>query len=146
MEKRLTTDALMKRLYRTKKLNHFIENYKDSMEEETLGAFLGRYLEEHALTMAGAIRQAQIERSYGYQIFRGIRLPSRDKVLQLAFGMRMNVEDTERMLRIAGKSPLYPRLKRDAVIVFCLKEGITLEETQEYLAKYGLSALGEIES
>ena len=88
------------------------------------------------------IEQAQIERTYGHQLFNGTRRPSRDKVLQLALGMGLNVDETQQLLRAALKSPLYPRLKRDAVVLFGLQKGLPLLAVQESLTKYGLSLLG----
>ena len=89
------------------------------------------------------IQQAQIDRTYGYQLFNGTRRPSRDKVLQLALGMGLSLEETQHLLQAAGRSPLYPRLKRDAVLIFCLKNGYDLMETQEMLGKYDITLLGE---
>ena len=60
---------------------------------------------------AQVIERSQIERTYGHQLFNGTRRPSRDKVLQLALGLGLSVDETQRLLRAAGKSPLYPRLK-----------------------------------
>lgn len=143
---RVSTDALMKSLFRTKKLNNFMKHYGDRLEDGNISEFLTQYCQEHGRNISKAIRNAQIDRSYGYQIFRGIRMPSRDKLLQLAFGLCMSVEDAGKMLRIAGKSPLYPRIRRDAVLIFCLKEKKSLEEAQELLAQYELSMLGEIDT
>ena len=58
----------------------------------------------------------------------------------------MSVEDAGKMLREAGKSPLYPRIRRDAVLIFCLKEKKSLEEAQELLAQYEISMLGEVDT
>lgn len=91
------------------------------------------------------IQRANIERGYGHQIFRGIREPSRDKVLQLAFGFGLNVPEAQRLLRAAEKSPLYPRLKRDAAILFCINRGESLVQMQLLLSELGLSPLGGAE-
>ena len=92
---------------------------------------------------ARVIGQSQIERTYGHQLFNGTRRPSRDKVLQLALGLGLSVEDAQRLLRAAGKSQLYPRLKRDAVILYGIQNKLSILAVQECLTKYGLSLLGE---
>ncbi len=145
-EKRVSTDTLMKSLFRTKKLGNFMKHYGNRLEDGNISEYLTQYCREHGRSISKAIRDAQIDRSYGYQIFRGIRIPSRDKLLQLAFGLRMSVEDAGKMLREAGKSPLYPRIRRDAVLIFCLKEKKSLEEAQELLAQYEISMLGEVDT
>jgi hypothetical protein len=72
----------------------------------------------------------------------GTRQPSRDKVLQLAFGLRLTVDEAQRLLRAADKSPLYPRLKRDAVVLFALNKSLSILETQNLLSGEGLTPLG----
>jgi len=88
------------------------------------------------------IRQSGIERSYGHQLFNGTRNPSRDKVIQLAFGLQLDTEGTQKLLKIAQKSPLYPRIKRDAVVLFCLSHHKDILETQSVLHSLGLTLLG----
>ena len=91
---------------------------------------------------AQAIERSQIERTYGHQLFNGTRRPSRDKVIQLALGFGLNVDETQRLLRSAGKSPLYPRLKRDAAILYGIQKKLSILAVQEILTKYGLTLLG----
>ena len=100
--------------------------------------------EERGLVPEQVILRAEIDRTYGHQLFSGVRRPSRDKVIQLALGMELGVEDTQKLLRAAGKSELYPRLKREAVILYCLRKGASVLDTQELLSRYGFSLLGSL--
>lgn len=145
-EGRVSTDTLMRRVMKAHRLDLFLEQNEENLEEISLQDHLKELCKERGLIAAQVISDAQIERSYGYQIFRGIRKPSRDKILQIALGMHLNMEETSKLLRIAGRSPLYARLKRDAVIAYCLKEQLSVYQTQEYLGEYGLSLLGEVDS
>ena len=95
---------------------------------------------------AQVIERSQIERTYGHQLFNGTRRPSRDKVLQLALGLGLSVDETQRLLRAAGKSPLYPRLKRDAVILYGIGKKLPIFTVQENLTKYGLTLLGGLKN
>lgn len=63
-------------------------------------------------------------------------------MLQLAFGLGVGVEETQRLLRLADRSPLYPKLRRDAIILYCLNRRKTLAETQELLQSMELTILG----
>ena len=45
-------------------------------------------------------------RNYAYQLFNGTRKPSRDKVIQLAFGFGLSVDDTQELLKVARQAPL----------------------------------------
>ena len=90
-----------------------------------------------------AILRAGIERTYGHQLFNGTRKPSRDKVIQLAFGLGLGLDGAQELLKVARKSPLYPRIKRDAAIIYCLQHGCSFFETQAALQALGLTLLGE---
>ena len=75
-------------------------------------------------------------------MFTGKRNPSRDTVIKLAFAMRADVAQTQEMLKIARKSVLYPRIKRDTVIIYCLHNHISLVDTELILEDLDLPNLG----
>ena len=88
------------------------------------------------------IRRAAIERSFGHALFRGDRKPSRDTVLQLAFGFEADVKLAQSLLRHAGHSTLYPKVPRDTVVGYCLIHKTSLIETQQLLMELGLPLIG----
>ena len=88
------------------------------------------------------ILRAGIERSFGHALFRGDRKPSRDTVLQLAFGFGADVELTQTLLKRAQHSTLHPRVRRDVVISYALMHGKSFEAAQCSLSDYGLPLLG----
>ena len=63
-------------------------------------------------------------------------------MLQLAFAMEANLAQAQEMLKIAHRSPLYPRIKRDTVIIYSLHNHISLIDTQIILQDLGLPLLG----
>ncbi|MCM1309232.1 MAG: XRE family transcriptional regulator, partial [Butyrivibrio sp.] len=104
---------------------------------------LKRLCSEKHTVAERVINAADIDRTYGHQIFNGTRNPSRDKVIQLAFGFGLNVEETQGLLRAAGKSALYPRIKRDAAIIFAISKKMPLTETQIFLTSLDIAIIGE---
>ena len=58
-------------------------------------------------------------------------------MLQLVFGMRLTLRESDRLLKVAGVSPLYCKSRRDAIIIFCLDKGCTLREVNEELFRFG---------
>ena len=143
MSEKVTTDTLLKRLFRTKNLTAFLRRNEANLSPADFQTLLRALSDERGLSPERVIQQAQIDRTYGHQLFNGTRRPSRDKVLQLALGMGLSLEETQHLLQAAGRSPLYPRLKRDAALIFCLKNGYDMMETQETLGKNDISLLGE---
>ena len=142
-QERSSTSSLMRKLTRAKKIDSFFAENETQFGIEDFQNCLKKYCEAKNTIPEHVITRAQIDRTYGHQLFNGTRNPSRDKVIQLAFGLGLNVEETQHLLRAASKSTLYPRIRRDAVIIYALKEKWSLLETQEALSQYNLTILGE---
>ena len=89
-----------------------------------------------------ALAYAGIERSYGHKLFAGMRRPSRDTALQLTFGLELQHDEAQKLLKIARVALLHPKIKRDAVIALCLLNGVSLIDTQIMLQNRNLPVLG----
>jgi len=70
---------------------------------------------------------------YLHQVFSGRRKPSRDRLLCLCAGLEAGLEDIQRLLKQAGYAPLYPKLKRDAIIIHGILPHTPLNEMNDKL-------------
>lgn len=140
---KISTSVLMGRLSRAANIKRFMEKNAPYMNAPPFHEYIRQKCSEMGISPEQVIKRADIERTYGHQLFRGLRTPSRDKVLQLAFGFGSGVEDTQELLKTARKSLLYPKIKRDAAILFCINRGMSVFETQVALEELGISLLGE---
>lgn len=111
----------------------------DGME---LTDYLRRLLEERQLGVREAIRRCNLERSYGYQLFNGTRKPTRDTLLTLAIQLELTEEETQRLLKLAGRPVLYARNRRDAALLYCLSHRLTPAQAEELLAELEVSIHG----
>lgn len=107
----------------------------------SLSDYLNQLLAEKGLRRVDVVRAAGINETFGYQIFKGQRSPSRDKVLQLAFAMGCDLIETNRLLKAAGVNELYCKDRRDAIIIFCIDHEYTLQRTDEELYRFGEKTL-----
>lgn len=114
---------------------------KHRIVEKTLSEHLSALLESRGLARIDVIREAGLNETFGYQIFVGQRNPSRDKVLQIALAMHLDLRETNRLLRIAGASDLYCKNRRDAIVIFCVDKGYSLRKTDEELYRLGEQTL-----
>ena len=128
-----TTTTLLKKLVNGKSLQGVLDSEAGSFAEIPLSEYLRRLCEERDVVPEQVIKKAQIDRTYGHQIFNGTRMPSRDKLIQLAVGFGLSLEETQTLLKKAGKSMLYPRIKRDAVCIYGISHGMNVMELQELL-------------
>ncbi len=136
------TSTLLRRLFKAPDLKRFFEENADQFCIMPFHEYISQLCKKLDKVPERVIKQSSIERTYGHQIFNGTRKPSRDKVIQLAFGFGLDVDNTQKLLKIAEKNQLYPRIKRDAAILFCINHHIGIVETQSMLYDLGESLLG----
>ena len=103
-------------------------------EEPSLAGTLRELLSRRGLSPADWIRMANISRSYAYQVLRGERRPGRDILLRTALSLSLSLEETQRLLALSSCGALYPRLRRDAAVIYALSHDMSPEETEELLA------------
>lgn len=141
MQKR-PTDELMGDLLKSNNIDEYMKDNAEYMIDGTLAKYLDELLEEKGLTKAEIIRASQLNEIYAYQIFAGSRMPSRDKLICLCFGMKLTVEETQQLLKAAGFAPLYPKNRRDSIIIYALNNGDEIMSVDITLDKAGLKLLG----
>ena len=122
--------------------NTFYQENKDYMINSTLSELLGQLLASKGLKKAQVIKRAELSEVYGYQIFSGLRMPERKKLLCLAVGMGLNIDEAQQLLKCAGYPQLYVKKPFDSVVLFGLCKGLSVVEINELLYKYSLETLG----
>ena len=142
MKQNFRTSELLRRLFKTPDFAAFLEENKDSVHINSFVEHLERLCADKNMIREHVIKRAGIERSFGHQIFRGSRQPSRDNVIRLAFGFSLSVDETQELLKIARKSALYPKIKRDAIILFGLSHKKTMIDMQNIISENELTLLG----
>lgn len=113
------------------------------LKGRNLPAYLQQLLEEKDLVRAEVVRQAGLNPTFGYQIFVGQRKPSRNKLLQIAFAMHCTLRETNRILKLGGHNELYCKNRRDAIIIFCISHGESLQTTEEQLYEFGEDTIAD---
>lgn len=119
----------------------FLAVNQENMLTLTLSEYLSQQLYQKDLKVADVIRDSGLTKSYVHQIFNGEKKPSRDKLIAIAFGLHLNAEETQRMLKMGGCSELYPRTERDALILFAILHGKNIIYTDDSLYKRGFDTL-----
>ncbi|MBQ8983423.1 MAG: helix-turn-helix transcriptional regulator [Lachnospiraceae bacterium] len=138
----ITTNSLLNKLVKGKHLDTVLDKYEDDFYDGTISDYLNQLCNERNLVPEHVILKAQIERTYGHQFFNGTRTPSRDKLIQLAFGFGLSLDETQKLLEISGKSILYPKIKRDAICIYAISHQMSVMELQDMLDSNGLPILG----
>ena len=114
---------------------------KDRKTKVDVGIYLEQLIEKHGFTKKDFVRKLNLEESYGRKIFGGQRVPTRKILLQCAFLLSLDLEETQRLLEIGQKSRLYPRVRFDAAIIHGIEKKLNLEEINAFLEEIGEDSL-----
>ncbi len=133
----LDTDKLLELVKNSpQKFSNMLMN-DDFSDKITLKEYLHNLLSKHNMALAEVVRVSLLSKSYVYQIFNGERMPSRDVLLRIGISMSCDVDEMQHLLILAQTGLLYPKVKRDAAILCCISQKLTLEETNEFLEQIG---------
>jgi len=139
MKKR--TEELMQMLEKNQNIVAFVRSHDGEFSQMTLPEYLSRLLSQYDIKKADVINRSGLNQIYAYQIFAGTKKPSRDKLIALMFGYGLSVDDGNTLLKSAGLSNLYPRDKRDAVIIFGLRNKLEISEVDDLLFELKLDTV-----
>ncbi|WP_418626978.1 hypothetical protein [Anaerosinus sp.] len=138
----ISTNGLAEILKNAKDINSFLQENEAYITNPTLQEYLTELLLLKGLKRQDVIKNAQLDSNYINQLFSGIKTkPGRNQTLSLAFGFGLNNEETARLLKIAKVGALYPKNKRDAVIIHSLEKGNSITQTNETLNSLEIETL-----
>ena len=135
------TEELMRLLKAEEKIETYLEENSGEMLDMPVHAYLKRMLVKYGVEKAGVINASGLNQIYAYQIFAGTKMPSRDKLIALIFGFPLKLEDAQRLLKLARVSELYPRSRRDSILLFGLHQGLNVQEMDDLLFECGEDTL-----
>ncbi len=136
-----STDELAHEIKTVTNIEDYLSTNKMYLIKDSLSSHLHMLLAEKGLRRADVIRDSLLGRAYVYRIFAGQKIPSRDKLIALAFGMHLTDEETQKMLKLSGNRELYAKDERDALILFALQREMTVMETNSLLFDHRFSIL-----
>lgn len=120
----------------------FYDENKEYMITESLSALLERLLSEKGLAKSQVIKASELSEVYAYQIFSGLRVPERGKLLCIAAAMGLGIGETQTLLKCAGYPQLYVKIPFDSIVLYGLCKKLSVIEINELLYEYGEQTLG----
>ncbi len=137
------TAEIIKELKLSSDFKRFYQENKEYMVDKTLAQFLEQLLQETGISKAKAIKNAEMSEIYGYHIFAGTRIPERGKVLALAIGMGLKLDQIQQLLKVAGYSTLYVKRPFDSVVLYGICNNMSVAQINELLYDYDMETLGQ---
>lgn len=136
-----TTDELIDALHSTSSFKSFKDANQDSFLDVTLAEHLLQVMDAKNVKKSQAIHDGNLNEVYGYQILKGQRIPSRDKLLCLCIGATFTEAEISTCLKVAGYAQLYPKDMRDSIILYGIIHGQNLMEINQALYENELETL-----
>lgn len=130
-----TTYELVNEIAGIKDVGTFFAANTEEMLKVDFAEYVEHMMEKYQVTKSQLLKRAKLlTGSYRYELLRGEKSkPNRDIVIKLCFGFPLDIEDAQRLMSLAGVPPLYPRNQRDAFILFALKNGYDIDQTNDLL-------------
>ena len=132
-----STGELLKVLADTEDLEEALQDLAPDFQERSFAQRIQALMQERGIKTARLAEASMMSRTFVYQIVSGTRVPSRNAVLQLALLLQAGPDETQRLLRSAGRGALYPRVRRDAILLYALRENMELMAAEDLLVRSG---------
>ena len=115
----------------------YISEYTDITD------YLNRYIGTHSLILSDVIKSSLVSQDYAYQLFNGRKKrPTRERLIPVCLAMHMNLDETNRALKLCKAGTLYSKDPRDAIIIVCINTGIyDVMKVNELLSVNGFEPL-----
>ena len=132
MENKSTSD-LNEELMSESDIDTYISQNRDFFAQRDICQLLGQLYDKKAISKAALARKAGMSEVYLHQVFSGRRKPSRDRLLCLCIGMEASLEEIQSLLKQAVYAQLYPKTRRDSIIIYGILHHMELEEINDKL-------------
>lgn len=136
-----STDDLVNEITKSENILDFLAENHIEMNTGGLPQYLEEWIQKKNISKADVVRRSNLNRAYVYQIFLGRKYPSRDKVIALAFGLRLSAEETQKLLKQAGYRELYPRDPRDAMLLYAFCQEMSIINANQLLYESNIDVL-----
>ncbi len=129
--------TMMNSLENAVSFSDYYKKHKDSLIDRSFYQILNELIAEKGMSVADVIRGSGLTKPYVHKIFNGkANKPSRDKLIALGFGLKLNSDELNELLKTAEYRELHPKVMRDAIIIKSLQQGKSVFQTDEELDKY----------
>ena len=135
------TNDLQEALMDAPDLNRFLDENRENFNNTSVADSLNQMILKQRISKSALARQSGMSEVYLHQVFSGRRTPSRTRLLCMCFGLQATVEEAQVLLKQCGYAPLYPKNRRDAILLYGLSHKETLFQINDTLFDKGEETL-----
>lgn len=99
--------------------------------------------QKRSITLQDVFLRADIPERYGYKLISGEKhTRQRDLIIRMCLVGKLTTKETQHALKLYGLSELYPRIRRDAIIIIALNQRLnTIDEANALLLRHNMEPL-----
>ena len=135
------TNNIQQELMAAPDLDRFLSENQDNFNDGNIHELLNTLFQKRKLSKAALAKRSGMSEVYLHQVFSGRRNPSRSRLICLCFGLSATLEESQELLKQGGFAQLYPKNRRDAIIIYGLVNGAGLFEVNDKLFSEGEETL-----
>ena len=124
----------------TEDLERMLREEKDFDEQLVLGnkppdihILINKHIAEKNAAHADIIRNLNVERCYGYQLLNGRRIPTRVQLIKIGLLLKLDLDEVQKLLKVAGKEILYARNVTDAKVIHAIEHELPYDTACEFI-------------
>ncbi len=138
----MTTAELLKTLSKQNcSLKAYLSDNDDQFVNEDIKEFWENLITARNYSKSNIINKSDFSYCYFYDVINGRKMPTKDKVVRLALAMKLTLDECQKALKISGRSALYPRIRRDSILIYAIENHLTVFQCDTLLSKYGEEGL-----
>ena len=138
----MDTKKLLEELKNCKDFKKFYNQHSRYIERKKLSDYLTELIEKKGIKKSEVIKASELNEIYAYQIFSGVRIPERKKLLSITIGMKLSLEETQELLKVAGYAPLYIKNEFECVVIYGICKNLGVIDINSILYENNLEILG----
>lgn len=127
------TDDMNTELMNTTDLQKFLEENTDHFSKKDFSRLLKEQIRKKGVNKADLAKASGMSDVYLHQLISGRRSPSRTRLLCICIGLKLTLDETQRLLLHAGMGQLYARNRWDAIIIYGIDHQMDLYTINDLL-------------
>ena len=112
------TSDLQEELMNAPDLDRFLTDNEEHFNTSSIAENIEILFRKRKITKSALAKQSAISEVYLHQVLAGRRKPSRNRILCLCFGLSATLEESQNLLKLCGYAQLFPKDRRDAIIIY----------------------------
>ena len=135
------TNNMQQELMTAPDLDRFLSEIQDNFLSGNILELLNALFQKRNISKAALAKKSGMSEVYLHQVFSGRRNPSRSRLICLCFGLSATLDETQELLKQGGFAQLFPKNRRDAIIIYGLVNSASLFEVNDKLFSEGEETL-----